>query len=82
MGALAWLLAVRTAVWLRWILILSCPLILVGVVLCGFRAAILAVAVGVAVVGVCQKRVLQGLLLITGVAVGVLYRRLRRRGWI
>jgi hypothetical protein len=63
MGTLAWLLAARTAPWLHWILFFSCPVILLGIGLCGFRAAILAAGLGVAVVSICQKRILQGILI-------------------
>jgi hypothetical protein len=73
-GALAWLLAGRPPAWLRWILVLSTLLILLGIGLCGFRAAIVAVGFGVVLVGICLKRVLQGLLivcLIAAVALGL-----------
>ena len=64
LGALAWLLAGRSPKPLRFALVGSVPLILLGIGLCGFRAAILASGLGVIVVGICQKRFLQGMVVV------------------
>ena len=74
-GALVWLLAGRPGAWLRLILIGSVPLILLGIGLCGYRAAIVAGALGVVLVGLCQKRYLQGILIVGAIvaASGLLY---------
>jgi hypothetical protein len=75
MSALAWLLEGKPAIWLRWLLICSVPIILMGIGLCGYRAAILSALVGVLVVGICQKRWFQGVLLLVTMAMvaGSLY---------
>jgi O-antigen ligase len=64
MGALAWLLAGWPAALLRSILICSVPLILMGLGLSGYRAAILSAGLGIILIGICQKRFLQGMLLV------------------
>lgn len=69
LGALAWLLGQRPPAWLRWLLLLSLPAILLGIGLCGYRAAILGVAVGVILVCTCQKHFFQSLLLLALIAI-------------
>lgn len=61
MCALAWLLTTRAPVWSRGMMGGGVGLILLGIGLSGYRAAIVASAVGVLVVGVCQKQILRGL---------------------
>jgi hypothetical protein len=75
LGALAWLLGGRPGVWLRWILLSGVAVILVGIGLCGYRAAILAAGLGVIVISICQKRFLQGMAIVglIVVAAGMLY---------
>jgi hypothetical protein len=75
MGALAWLLAGRPAAWLRWILYSSLPVIVMGIGLCGYRAAILAAGLGVVAVSICQRRLCQGLAVVSAVlgAAAILY---------
>ena len=70
-GGVAWLAGKDTARWLRWGLICVLPLLVVGLGLCGFRAAILAAVVGIVMVGICQKQLLRvlGLLLLALVPV-------------
>jgi hypothetical protein len=74
-SALVWLLAGRPAAWLRLILIGAVPVILMGIGLSGYRAAIVASVLGVILVGLCQKRYVQGIVIVGAIAaaVGVLY---------
>jgi O-antigen ligase len=72
LGALVWLLRENSPIWLRGILIVSLLLIIAGIGLCGERAAILAGALGLFVVCICQKLVRQGLLIVAAVAAGAL----------
>jgi hypothetical protein len=60
-AATAWLTAHDTARWLRWALIAILPLLILGLGLCGFRAAILATILGFLMVGLCQKRIFRAL---------------------
>jgi hypothetical protein len=71
LSALAWLAARDTARWLRWVLIGILPLLVVGLGLCGFRAAILAALLGFIMVEICLKRLLRGLGLLLVAAVPV-----------
>jgi hypothetical protein len=75
LGALAWLLAGRPTGWLRRMLIVSVPVMLLGIGLCGYRAAVLSAGLGVIVISMCQGRFLRGtailgLILVAG---GMLY---------
>jgi hypothetical protein len=72
MGALAWLVAGRPATWLRFILLASLPAIVLGIGLCGYRAAILGAGLGVMVVGVCQRRFFRGVLMVLFLAASAL----------
>ena len=70
LGALAWLLAGHPPRWLRNLLILSLLLIIAGIGLSGERAAIVAAGLGIVIVGLCTKRLYQGVVLLIVVGIG------------
>jgi len=68
-SAIAWLADGGAPVWLRCCLLASIPWQVLGLGLCGFRAAILAAALGVVMVGICLGRMgkLMGLLTLAAI---------------
>jgi O-antigen ligase len=70
-SAIAWLADGGAPVWLRCCLLASIPWQVLGLGLCGFRAAILAAALGVVMVGICLRRLakLTGLLTLAAIPV-------------
>ena len=63
-GAIAWILDGRLTSWMRWAMICAVPYLLLGLGLCGFRAAILAAGFGVIIVSICKKQFLKCLILV------------------
>lgn len=64
MGVCGWLVAERPPTWLRVMLVASVPVLLMGLGLSGYRAAIVAAGFGVVLVGVCQRRWFAGALIV------------------